>query len=392
MRRLIIIIVALLVCGNVFSQGIEFFHGSFEEAKMKAKTENKPLFVDVFTSWCGPCKMLSKKVFPQKLVGDYFNQSFVSFKLQTDKEGSDNQKIADQYHVSAYPTLMWLDGDGELLHLSIGYKEAEELVNEAKIVFDKDKRVGSCISKWNKGDRSLPVAARYFLFDKNSKGEFDNYFKGLTEEQKLDSLTFEIISNVRLDIDGDVFAFVVHHRKDYQKVAYGFQIDRAIDSRIEWELQQNYGTDKFEQVCEKYKRIGFEELGLFMKRAEWKSYLEKSDFVSFEKSAKEYVQEFLKTHKYVCSELVWALHGVGKEEFSKFTNPALVVEWANQVKKSMDEPGRFCYAELFAQIIAGDNEKAKEIGNDYLKSIEGKTDYLSTSDRDYIESILDEIK
>ncbi|PKQ63261.1 hypothetical protein BZG01_16190 [Labilibaculum manganireducens] len=392
MKNLFVIIVAMLFCGNVFSQGINFEHGTFTEALAKAKAENKPMFIDVFTSWCGPCKKLSKEVFTQKAVGDYFNKSFVSFKLQTDKKETDNKEIADRYHVTAYPTLMWVDGEGELLHLAVGFHEVDKLLTEAKKVFDEDKRVGSSITKWNNGDHSLSVAMNYFAFDKNSKGEFEEYFKGLSEKQKLDSLTFEMISDVRLDTDGDVFAFVVRHRKDYQKVAYDFKIGRAIDQEIDYELQSNFGTEKYKEIVLKYKQIGFDELGLFMKRAEWKYYLNKSDFLSFEKSAVEYLQEFSKPNNYLRNELVWELYGVGKEKFSKFNNPDLVLDWANEFKKKMIEPDQFCYPEFYAYVIAGDINRAKKIGNDYLKSTEGKSDYSSVSTREYVQYLLSEIK
>ena len=45
----------------------------------------KPCIIDFYTTWCGPCKVLAAKVFPQKEVGDYFNPRFVSLKLDMEK-------------------------------------------------------------------------------------------------------------------------------------------------------------------------------------------------------------------------------------------------------------------------------------------------------------------
>lgn len=59
-------------------QGINFFRGSFEEALKKAQQENKQIFVDVYTSWCGPCKMMAKEVFTRSDVGS-FQYSFCIF-------------------------------------------------------------------------------------------------------------------------------------------------------------------------------------------------------------------------------------------------------------------------------------------------------------------------
>ena len=55
----------------------DFRHISLDEAAKAAKAEGKLIFIDVYTSWCGPCKMMANQTFPQKLVGDYMNKTFV---------------------------------------------------------------------------------------------------------------------------------------------------------------------------------------------------------------------------------------------------------------------------------------------------------------------------
>ncbi|GAH00631.1 unnamed protein product, partial [marine sediment metagenome] len=68
-----------------FGQGINFNVHSFEEAIKTAKAENKLIFVDAYTTWCGPCKWMSKNVFTEGKVGDYFNESFVNVKIDMEK-------------------------------------------------------------------------------------------------------------------------------------------------------------------------------------------------------------------------------------------------------------------------------------------------------------------
>ena len=58
---------------------------SFDQAIAAAKAENKLVFVDVMTSWCGPCKRMASDVFPQKMVGDFMNQHFVNIKIDAEK-------------------------------------------------------------------------------------------------------------------------------------------------------------------------------------------------------------------------------------------------------------------------------------------------------------------
>ncbi len=111
-------------------QGIVFEHGSLQEALDKARKEKKAVFVDCFTSWCGPCKMMSNKVFPDKRAGDYFNPRFVSIKI--DMEKGEGKALAAKWQVSAFPTYLILDDRGEVVYTTRGYIPAEELIKRMK--------------------------------------------------------------------------------------------------------------------------------------------------------------------------------------------------------------------------------------------------------------------
>ncbi|NML22315.1 thioredoxin [Pseudoflavitalea sp. G-6-1-2] len=143
---------ALLCClfftASAQETGIKFEHGlSWKEIKEKAKRENKFIFMDCFTTWCGPCKMMSKDIFPQKEVGDLFNEKFINVKAQIDQTDKDNEEvkrfyedaafIAKEFNVQAYPTFLYFTPDGKLVHLFVGStKEAKEFIDESVKAFD----------------------------------------------------------------------------------------------------------------------------------------------------------------------------------------------------------------------------------------------------------------
>src|SRR5690349_17427908 len=87
MRNIVVLfILTCLISGSARTQGIEFFHGTWEEALLKAKEEDKIIFVDAFTTWCGPCKNMAANTFPDPEVGKLFNQNFISMKIDMEKE------------------------------------------------------------------------------------------------------------------------------------------------------------------------------------------------------------------------------------------------------------------------------------------------------------------
>lgn len=107
--------------------GINFSDLSFAEAKALAKKKKKIIFIDAYASWCGPCKMLDKNTFSDQSVGTYFNDKFISVKIDCEKH-PDGRTVASTYSVTAYPTLIWIDAEGNLVKKEVGYKNPEQLL------------------------------------------------------------------------------------------------------------------------------------------------------------------------------------------------------------------------------------------------------------------------
>ncbi|MDE5611087.1 MAG: thioredoxin family protein, partial [Odoribacter sp.] len=94
-----------------YAQGVNFREVSYAEALELAAKERKMVFIDFYTAWCGPCKQMSKEVFPQREVGDFFNRKFVSLKV--DAEKGEGKELAVKYKLRAYPTFVVLNAGGE---------------------------------------------------------------------------------------------------------------------------------------------------------------------------------------------------------------------------------------------------------------------------------------
>jgi thioredoxin 1 len=98
--------------------GVETFHGTLQEALNKAKAENKLLFVDSYTVWCGPCKWFSANVLTNPEVAALYNKNFINFKMDTEK--GEGPAFAQKYGVMQIPTLIFLDGTGKVVSKQVG--------------------------------------------------------------------------------------------------------------------------------------------------------------------------------------------------------------------------------------------------------------------------------
>ena len=123
--------------------GMHFEHNtSWEQVLAKAKAEKKYIFVDCFATWCGPCKQMSKNIFPQESVGRFYNANFINVKIQFDTTATDNadvkswfavaHKIDRDYKIVAYPTYMMFDANGVAVHRAVGSSDAEQFIAKGK--------------------------------------------------------------------------------------------------------------------------------------------------------------------------------------------------------------------------------------------------------------------
>jgi len=142
-----------------FAQGIDFFHGTWEEALVKSKAEGKLIFVDAYTTWCGPCKRMSANVFPLEEVGDVFNANFINVKL--DMEKAESSSFRTVHSVRAYPTLFFINAKNEAVHTTVGGKQANTLISEANAAIAKMDDIDALASRWDAGERDPELAFTY---------------------------------------------------------------------------------------------------------------------------------------------------------------------------------------------------------------------------------------
>ena len=107
--------------------GIKFTKLTLAKAIKQAQASGKIIFIDVHTSWCGPCKEMAKTTFTDSEVGDVFNQRFINLKIDAEQD-EDGPTISRTYSVAAYPTLLFINGEGKLVKKLVGKQSKEKLL------------------------------------------------------------------------------------------------------------------------------------------------------------------------------------------------------------------------------------------------------------------------
>lgn len=146
------------IAGTEATTGINFVEMPFDELLAVAKKEDKVIFIDAYTTWCGPCKMMAAKVFPDAKVGEVYNERFINAKF--DMEKGEGPGLARRYSVMAYPTYLFVDGNGDIVHKGIGYIPQEEFLALADAAAG-DSNLGAMNKRYDGGDRSAQFLAEY---------------------------------------------------------------------------------------------------------------------------------------------------------------------------------------------------------------------------------------
>jgi len=111
-------------------QSIKFENSDFAAILAKAKTEKKLVFLDAYAAWCGPCKLMEKNVFTDKTVAEFYNQNFIN--AHFDMEKGEGPSLAAKYGIRSYPTLLFLNGEGEIVGKELGYIQTKEFLELGK--------------------------------------------------------------------------------------------------------------------------------------------------------------------------------------------------------------------------------------------------------------------
>lgn len=160
MKKITLTLTALIAAVTMMAQGMAFEPEgtTLEQASAKAKAENKLIFLDCFTSWCGPCKKMARDVFPQEQVGAFMNPRYVNLKI--DMESAYGAPLAKKLQIQAYPTFVIFNADAQEIGRFVGGCAAEDFIKNVEEK-SKDNSSADLQQRWQNGDRDPEFLQTY---------------------------------------------------------------------------------------------------------------------------------------------------------------------------------------------------------------------------------------
>jgi thiol-disulfide isomerase/thioredoxin len=265
MKKLNVLFILLSTLTTLSAQGIAFESAetTWADILKKAKAENKIVFVDAFTTWCGPCKAMSNTIFPLKEVGDVFNARFVNAKI--DMEKGEGPTIAQKYGVQAYPTYLFVNGDGELVHRSLGGMPAEKFIAVGESASDPERQFFSLKKKYEGGEKSPNFLKKFATACQEAQETAliqpvaDAYLA--TQKDWLTKENMEFIVTFTTGIESPNFTFMVKNQAAFEEKIGDSGIKKLIYQTAFRDIaQKSYLRAKREFDMDKAKDLGAKHL------------------------------------------------------------------------------------------------------------------------------------
>ncbi|MCO5280613.1 MAG: thioredoxin domain-containing protein [Chitinophagales bacterium] len=294
------------------AQGIIFEHDkTFEQLLAKAKQENKLIFMDCYTTWCGPCKRLAADVFPKEEVGNYFNAKFINSKF--DMEKGEGPSIAAEFGVRAYPTMLWIDGNRKVVNRLVGLATPDLLVATGKKSNNQlPGELDALKGKYDAGNRTPEFMKTYVeaLFNEGENFEkaFSELLKSLPESELQNPKMVKDIFTYTTHIASPGLPYILKNKEYYNqnlgaKVVEG-KLNQLAERSMNDALSKNDKAlfDAGIKMLESYNAADSKQQ---INKLSMEYAARNNDWVSYDKFATNYLKKADKKDAYLLNDIAW---------------------------------------------------------------------------------------
>lgn len=220
----------LPISGAAQNRSINFESGSFEDILKKAQTENKLVMLDAYTTWCGPCKRMTQTVFTDNKVADFYNTHFINAKF--DMEKGEGPKIKDRYEIRAYPTILFINGKGEMVHIGVGWTNPKYFIELGKKAMDTKANLAYYSREFESNKSNPEFIAEYLNILKNAHIPYEEKLNAYWETQKTEDLiekeNWNLFKTFVKDTDSKEFKYLRQNKELFYKKHGKREVEQVI--------------------------------------------------------------------------------------------------------------------------------------------------------------------
>lgn len=315
--KTLFVFLILVAVQTSYAQGIQFFEGTWAEALSEAKRQDKLIFIDAYATWCGPCKRMAKEVFPQQEVGQFFNRYFINLKL--DMERGEGLIFREQYPVAAFPTLYFINGNGEVVHRVVGAQSADALLRLGQFALRKTDDSEDYAKRFEEGDRDPDMVLKYVTaLNKAGKPSLKIVNTYLKSQKDLSTpQNLQIIFEGVTEADTRVFDLMIEHRATMDKLIGKQRIDERIELACNATLMKavEFGVEHLHKMaCDYMKAYRPDKAEEFILDANLQYYKATANLLMYLKACNQFAEAKVKTNPIGTAQLGLQLAQENKQD------------------------------------------------------------------------------
>ncbi len=338
-------------------RSIAFEHTALKDLKERALKENKLIFIDGYTTWCGPCKYLNKYVFTNDTVADYYNTNFINAKF--DMEKGEGIEIAKQYQVSCYPTLLFIDGNGNLVHRTAGSSNPAVFTELGKTAKNPEKNFSYYKKNYDTKKNDPAFLADYIEAITGScldaKSMTEQYFSLQKEEELINEKNWEMIENHTTSLDSREFKYLIAHKAEFEKVYTPQRVDGKIMDVAQSSLNTiisvtPFNAEKYKQAKEKIFKMNLSNSKIVVFESDLALAKKNKDWAAYSKLAVENVDIYYLKNSNELNSIAWDFY----ENVTDKKALLKAEEWARQ---SVELKPEYANLDTYASVLYKNGKK-----------------------------------
>lgn len=262
-RIALLTVICLLVSGFNRSEAqekatINFKNITFKEARQLSAETGKLIFIDCYTSWCMPCKWMEQNVFVNDSVYTFYNQHFVNYK--SDMEKGEGIELRKKYEVTSFPTYLFVNAKGDIVHRTASRMEANEFLKEGKKAIDPSRSYAALEEKYAGGNRSDSVLFAYAIaLERINRKQADDVINELinhiSDEKLATDFGWQVIKNLAKDENGKLGKYLLQHQGHFEHIAGEEAVTSVLNRLVSYKMYQLIRDKNKSEFFERLNRM-----------------------------------------------------------------------------------------------------------------------------------------
>lgn len=318
------------------ARGIQFFTGPWEAALATARAQQRPVFVAALTPNCA-CAALEAEVFTHPEVADFFQANFINVRM--DMDTGVGPALAQQWEVTYFPSLVFTDATGQLLHLYVGETDAAGLLDLAEKALDPQQNLAGMAARFAAGERQANFLYAYAIaaglaLRAEAPAIAEAYLA--TQQNWLTPENQEVVFNFFADSHSPLFAFMLANLPSFEARFGPEEVRQRLTLIIESEIEANQHPPDaaFQRLEQLYRQVQPTQAPERLAYLKMSYYRERGDGNAFARAAILYLREKIDPSPDELNNLAW-------DFVTLVDDPALLREalrWAERAVSQFRQP------------------------------------------------------